>query len=270
MPLSFEGKRAVVAGGGGTGMGAAAVEILTRLGADVTVLDLRKPTTTGVAFRATDLGDPVAIDGAIADLPGRIDMLLNAQGISGAAPGVTGTDVVRVNFLGIRHLTDRMLPRIAPGGAVASISSAGGLGWERRLREIDELLTTPDLDAGLAWCETHANDLLASAMPKAYAFSKQALIVWTMRRAVDAIAAGVRVNCTSPGSTATGMASDFPEDGVAYMNRPSGRSSTPEEQAWPLVFLASDAAGYVNGVNLVVDGGNAAARTFGLLEASVA
>jgi NAD(P)-dependent dehydrogenase (short-subunit alcohol dehydrogenase family) len=54
------------------------------------------------------------------------------------------------------------------------------------------------------------------------------------------------------------------------MNQPSGRGSTPDEQGWPVVFLGSDAAGYVNGVNLVVDGGNAAARTFDLLQAAVA
>ena len=248
--LSFDGKRVVVAGGGGTGMGASAARIAAELGADVTVLDLREPTAAGVAFRRTDLGDPHDIDAAVAGLGDRVDAVFNCQGISGAAPGTTGADVLRVNFLGVRHLTEALMPRIPAGGAVVSISSAGGLGWERRLERIDELLAT--------------------AMPKAYAFSKQALIVWTMRRAVSAIANGVRVNCTSPGSTVTTMAADFPDAGIAYMNQPSGRGSTPDEQGWPVVFLGSDAAGYVNGVNLVVDGGNAAARTFDLLQAAVA
>ena len=61
------------------------------------------------------------------------------------------------------------------------------------------------------------------------------------------------------------MSADFPEDGVEYISRPIGRESTPDEQAWPIVFLNSPAASYVNGTNLVVDGGNAAARTLGLL-----
>jgi NAD(P)-dependent dehydrogenase (short-subunit alcohol dehydrogenase family) len=177
---------------------------------------------------------------------------------------------VRVNFLGVRHLTEALMPRIPAGGAVVSISSAGGLGWERKLDPIDELLATPGFDAGLRWADGQADGLLARAMPKAYAFSKQALIVWTMRRAVTAIADGVRVNCTSPGSTGTAMAADFPDEGIAYMNQPSGRGSTPDEQGWPVLFLASDAASYVNGVNLVVDGGNAAGRTFDLLQAAVA
>jgi NAD(P)-dependent dehydrogenase (short-subunit alcohol dehydrogenase family) len=270
MAFDFHGKTAVVAGGGGTGMGAAAAGILAQLGASVTVLDLREPAAGGVGFRRTDLGDSAAIEAAVGDLPDQIDILLNAQGISGAAPGTTGVDVMRVNFLGVRHLTEALLPRIPAGGAVASISSAGGLGWERKLDLIDELLATPDLHAGIAWCETHRDGLLATPMPKAYAFSKQALIVWTMRRAVATIRDGVRVNCTSPGSTETAMAVEFPDAGIAYMNQPSGRSSTAEEQGWPLVFLASDAASYVNGINLVVDGGNAAARTFDLLEAALA
>jgi len=267
--VAFRGHCAVVAGGGGTGMGAAVAELLRQLGADVTVLDLREPSSLTVAFHKTDLGDPDAIHAAVDRLDGTVDVLFNCQGISGAAPGARGIDVMRVNFLGVRELTEALLPRMAAGGAVASISSAGGLGWPRRLETIGELLDTADFDEGLRWCEEQSDAVLAPAFPKAYAFSKQALIVWTMRRAVTAIGAGIRINCSSPGSTRTAMATDFPDEGVDYMNRPSGRESSPEEQAWPLVFLNSAAASYVNGVNLVVDGGNAAARTLGLLEAAV-
>jgi NAD(P)-dependent dehydrogenase (short-subunit alcohol dehydrogenase family) len=176
---------------------------------------------------------------------------------------------MRVNFLGVRHLTEAILPTMPEGGAVVSISSAGGLGWARRLDEIKELLETADFEDGYRWSDDHADALLAPAFPKAYSFSKQALIVWTMQRAVTAVEAGVRINCSSPGSTQTAMAGDFPEEGVQYMNRPIGRGSTPEEQGWPVVFLASATAGYINGANLIVDGGNAAARTLGLLTASV-
>lgn len=267
--LSYKGKRVVVAGGGGSGMGAAAVRLLAELGAEVTVLDLRDPQLEGVGFHRTDLGDPDAIDAAAALMGGPVHALLNCQGISGAAPGTTPSDVMRVNFLGVRHLTDAILPSMPAGGAVVSISSAGGLGWARRLDEIKELLETADFDDGMRWCEDHADGLLAPAFPKAYSFSKQATIVWTMQRAVSAIEAGVRINCSSPGSTETTMAGDFPEEGVQYMNRPIGRGSTPEEQAWPVVFLASSAASYVNGANLIVDGGNAAARTLGMLTTTV-
>ena len=263
--LPYAGKNVVVAGGGGTGMGAAAAQLLGQLGAEVTVLDRREPPTSA-RFLATDLADPAAIDAAVAQLDVPVHALFNCQGISGTAPGTTGSDVLRVNFLGVRHLTEAVLNRMPAGGAVVSISSAGGLGWARRLEQISELLGTRDFGDGLGWCAEHEDALLGPAFPKAYALSKQALIVWTMRRAVTCAGAGVRINCSSPGSTHTAMAADFPEAGVQYMNRPIGRAATPLEQAWPVVFLGSPAASYISGVNLIVDGGNAAARTLGLLD----
>src|SRR4051794_17584685 len=263
---SYAGKHVVVAGGGGAGMGAAAARLAARAGAEVTVLDLRAPDAPdGIGFRRVDLGDPDAIDAAVDALGPRVDALFNCQGIAGSRPGTTAADVMRVNFLGVRHLAERVLPLIPSGGAIASIASVGGLGWERRREAIDELLATEDFGAGLAWVEAQADGLLAQVFPRAYSFSKQALIVWTMRRAVTAIGRGVRVNCSSPGSTRTAMSADFPADGVEYISRPIGRESAPEEQAWPVLFLNSPAASYVNGTNLVVDGGNAAARTLGLL-----
>jgi len=260
----YQGRHVVVAGGGGTGMGAAVVRAVRGSGADVTVLDLREPAD-GTRFVKADLGDPAAIDGAVEELGDRVDALFNCQGIAGSSAGTTSSDVMRVNFLGVRHLSDRLLPRIPSGGAVVSIASVGGLGWERRRDAIDELLDAGDFGAGLEWVEAQRDGILEQAFPRTYSFSKQALIVWTMRRAVTAIERGVRVNCSSPGSTRTAMAADFPEDGVRYISRPIGRDSTPEEQAWPIVFLNSDAASYINGTNLIVDGGNAAARTLGML-----
>jgi NAD(P)-dependent dehydrogenase (short-subunit alcohol dehydrogenase family) len=266
-PAWYAGKHVVVAGGGGSGMGAATAALVREAGGEVTVLDLRAPDSPdGIAFRQADLGDPEAIDDAVAGLGDRVDALFNTQGIAGSREGTRSSDIMRVNFLGVRHLTERVLPLIPPGGAVASIASVGGLGWERRREAIDELLAADDFGSGLEWVEARSADLLAQPFPRTYSFSKQALIVWTMRRAATAIAErGVRINCSSPGSTRTAMAADFPDDGIKYISRPIGRESSPEEQAWPLVFLNSDAASYVNGTNLVVDGGNAAARTAGLL-----
>jgi NAD(P)-dependent dehydrogenase (short-subunit alcohol dehydrogenase family) len=245
-------------------MGAAAAALAGELGAEVTVLDLRLPAGESVRFIQTDLGDPAAIDAALAAIGGPIDALLNCQGISGAAPGTPADLVMRVNFLGVRHVAEGAMALMRKGGAVVSIASTGGLGWPRRLEAINELLDRPGFEAGLEWVAGQ-EELLSPTFPAAYSFSKQALVVWTMRRSVSAIAAGIRVNATSPGSTSTPLAGDFPAEGVEFTNRPSGRSSVPLEQAWPLVFLASPAASYVNGVNLVVDGGHSAARTLGLL-----
>jgi NAD(P)-dependent dehydrogenase (short-subunit alcohol dehydrogenase family) len=264
--IDYRGRRVLVAGGGGSGMGAAAARLAAGLGAEVAVFDLRPPAAEGIRFVRVDLGDPDAIERAVeSELESPLHALFNCQGIAGSAPETRAEDVLRVNFLGVRHLTECVLPLMTAGGAVASIASAGGLGWPRRLERIEAFLAEPGFQDALRWLETQGTDLVAPVFPNAYSFSKQALIVWTMRRAVSAVTAGVRLNCTSPGSTRTGMASEFPAEGIEFINRPSGRESTPEEQAWPLLFLNSDRAGYVNGVNLSVDGGHAAARALGLL-----
>jgi NAD(P)-dependent dehydrogenase (short-subunit alcohol dehydrogenase family) len=263
--ISYAGKRAVVAGGGGSGMGASVARIAGELGAEVHVLDLREPTTPPASFTRTDLGDPASIAAAVERLGGPVHALFNCQGISGTAPGATSADVLGVNFLGVRELTELVLPLVPPGGAVASISSVGGLGWPQRLAPILELLETEGFDDGLEWVEEQEAGLLGQVFPTSYAFSKEAVIVYTMRRCVSAIVDGVRINCSSPGATATTMAPDFPAERVAVTELPAGRKASPDEQAWPLIFLCSDAAGYVNGANVVVDGGNAAARTFGLV-----
>jgi NAD(P)-dependent dehydrogenase (short-subunit alcohol dehydrogenase family) len=266
--LGYAGRTAVVAGGGGTGMGAAVVELLVGLGAKVTVLDLRASEVDGSRFRRTDLGDPEDIARAVDDLDGQVDALFHCQGISGAGAGISARTVMAVNFLGVRQLTELLLPRMPGGSAIASISSAGGLGWQKRSAEILDLLDTPDMAAGLEWCDGQTEGVLRRAFPHAYAFSKQALILWTMQRSATTITQGVRLNVTSPGSTLTAMAADFPDEGVELMNHPSGRTSSPPEQAWPLVYLNSAVASYVNGVNVPVDGGNHAARTVSGLAAS--
>src|SRR4051794_7130914 len=115
----YKGRRVVVAGGGGSGMGAAVARMVQRAGADVTVLDLRAPDDPGeLAFERVDLGDPAAIDSAVEALGGPVDALFNCQGIAGSRPGTTAADVMRVNFLGVRHLSERVLPLIGAGGAV--------------------------------------------------------------------------------------------------------------------------------------------------------
>ena len=77
--------------------------------------------------------------------------------------------------------------------------------------------------------------------------------------AASLIKRGVRMNCTLPGPTQTpfmeAQAKVTPDAAIDAFTQPINRRSRPEEQAAPLVFLTSDAASYVNGVALPVDGG---------------
>ncbi len=80
---SYEGKRVLVSGGGGSGMGAAAVRDLLELGAEVHVFDLKEPEVEVASYRAVDLRDPAAITAAVAELGGPVDRLFNCAGLPG-------------------------------------------------------------------------------------------------------------------------------------------------------------------------------------------
>jgi len=66
---------------------------------------------------------------------------------------------------------------------------------------------------------------------------------------------GIRINCLLPGAVETEMVQGRPNREVFEMGIPMGRFSTPEEQAYAALFLASDEASYITGASLVVDGG---------------
>ena len=236
--------RALVTGGA-SGMGAAVVAELQADGAEVHVLDV-----TG--DRAVDLRDGDAIEAAVARLPGPVDALYNCAGVSGR--GQSALDVLLVNFVGLRHLTELVAETMSAGGAIASIASIGGLGWERRLAELSPLVDTEGFTAGRAWCEANPE-----AIADAYLVSKRALLLWSARSVRRLAARGIRINCTSPGPTTTAMFPD-PTAAVAELAVPLGRPATAEEQARPLLFLNSPAAAYITGANLVVDGGWVADR----------
>ncbi|HSW14562.1 MAG TPA: SDR family oxidoreductase, partial [Solimonas sp.] len=92
-----------------------------------------------------------------------------------------------------------------------------------------------------------------------YAFSKEAIILWTMLFSNKLIKRGIRINCTMPGPTQTPMMSHFEAATKASVleaaMQPINRRSTPDEQAGALLFLNSAQASYINGVALPVDGG---------------
>jgi NAD(P)-dependent dehydrogenase (short-subunit alcohol dehydrogenase family) len=263
LPFSYEGKRVVVSGGGGAGMGAAAVEGLAELGAEIHVLDLKDPPVKVASHQIVDLRDPEATAVAIENIGGRIDALFNAAGLPGAP--FSDLDTMLVNFAAPRHLAACVVPHMTEGGAICSISSTAGSGYLLNLEKWMPLVDTPDFASAKAWCEAHPDDIVGG-----YSQSKEALIIWTMKAAMDLNAKGIRLNCISPGPTDTPMMPAFEDIAggghlIDLFAQGLGRRSTPAEQGWPMIFLNSDAASYISGENVNTDGGTVSAITTGRL-----
>ncbi len=255
----------VLVTGGATGIGAATVARLQLAGAHVTVLDLAEPASGNVRFIACDLADPASIDAALKTLDGPWNALINVAGIPGPHPA---EPVIAVNFLGLRHLTERLLPRMATGGSVVNVASTAGRDWQRRASVVSQLLDTPDFAAGLSWCRE--NGALWERDP--YTFSKQCVVAWTYRAAGLGMPYGIRINSVSPGGTQTRLTENFTAqigaEQVEWMNHQIGRPAEPDDIAAIIQFVATGDCGWLNGVDIPVDGGLTAGLIGGWIDIS--
>jgi NAD(P)-dependent dehydrogenase (short-subunit alcohol dehydrogenase family) len=247
----YDGKRALVVGGA-TGMGAAAAELLQSAGADVVVMDFADVSLPGATAIHVNLAEKESIDAAL-DACGRpVDALFSCAGVADGTPGIE-----KINFIGHRHIIDRLLadglmPR---GSAIGFISSAAGLGWEANLDRIKTYLTTPDFDSAVEW--------IAANGGADYMSTKQAMCAYVAIQAFPLMQRGIRINAICPGPTDTPLAQANKElwlgFGSDYRDELGVPASTPLEQAYPLVFLCSAAAASISGITLVTDMGYFAA-----------
>ena len=241
----LDGRVAIVTGAS-SGLGVAFAQGLAEAGADV-VLGARRADRLADTARlveaagrralavATDVSDPdscTALVGAAMAEFGRVDVLVNNAGIGTAVPATRETpeqfrQVIDVNLNGCYWMAQACGRVMQPGSSIINISSVLGL-------------TT----AGLPQA--------------AYAASKAGLIgltrdlaqQWTGRK-------GIRVNAVAPGFFASEMTEQYP-DGYLESQEPRipmGRKGDPAELAATIVFLVSDAGGYITGQTFAVDGG---------------
>ena len=244
----YDGKRALVVGGA-TGMGAAVAELVQDAGAETVVMDRAEITTPGVKAIQLDLSDRGSIDAAIDACGGTVDALFSCAGVADGTPGIE-----RINFIGHRYMIERLLERGAlhKGGAIGMISSAAGLGWEANLSVwVHEFLDIADWDAAVTYAvENNRAD---------YFHMKQAMCAYVAREAYPMFKRGLRINAICPGPTDTPLAQANKEMwlgfGADYRAEVGSEPSTPLEQAYPLVFLNSDAAAAINGHILISDQG---------------
>jgi NAD(P)-dependent dehydrogenase (short-subunit alcohol dehydrogenase family) len=259
----YDGRRVVVTGCA-SGIGAHLVRQLSQLGADVVGLDKQPPGTDVSEFHALDLTDPNSIDSALAAIGGQVDALFNVAGVSSGIGDPLL--VVTINFLGLRHLTEAVLDRMSSGSSIVSVSSLAARDYREHQHVVAGLLNTRTMSDGIDWCKRHP-DALADG---GYRLSKEAVILYTMKSTAALGANGIRINCTGPGVTETPILDQLRTAyGQAFLDdipKPLGRVSDPEEQAAVLVFLNSQAASYISGQVLWVDGGNLGVATARELE----
>ena len=243
----YDGKRVLVVGGA-TGMGAAAAEVVRDAGAEVVVMDFAPVKLSGVKSMHVNLADKGSIERAVDECGGRLHALFACAGVADGTPGIE-----RINFVGHRHLIDRAIGRgmLGRGSAIGFISSAAGLAWRASLSEIAEFLDISDFDAAARW---------AVERQKAhYMFTKQAICAYVSREAMPMLKRGIRINAICPGPTDTPLAQANKDVwlgfGKDYRAEVGIEAATALEQAYPLVFLCSDAASAINGAILISDAG---------------
>jgi NAD(P)-dependent dehydrogenase (short-subunit alcohol dehydrogenase family) len=243
----YDGKRALVVGGA-TGMGAATAELVKDAGAEVVVMDRADVTLDGVKAIKLDLSDKASIDAAVDECGGPVHALFSCAGVADGTPGIE-----RINFIGHRHLIDRLLAggMLPPGSAIGMISSAAGMGWENSLDELHEYLDITDFDQATKWAQDHNH--------ADYRWSKKTINGYVAREAFGLMKKGIRLNAIMPGPTDTPLARANEEMwlgfGADYRAECGIEASKPVEQAYPLVFLCSDAAAGIAGITMITDAG---------------
>jgi NAD(P)-dependent dehydrogenase (short-subunit alcohol dehydrogenase family) len=234
MDYGLEGKVALVTGAA-SGIGRATAELLARNGARVVAADVKGGDDV-VAADVTD-GDAMrAVVARAVDAHGRLDLAANCAGVGGghgATHEYPEADFDRIVAINLRGTWLSMRAEIAAmlqsgGGAIVNVSSTLGL--------------------------------RGSPFAAPYSASKHGVLGLTRTAALEYAQQGIRVNAVCPGAIDTPMMDEtferfpgFRETLTAYV--PMGRMGGPEEVAGAIAWLCSDAASFVTGEALTVEGG---------------
>ena len=245
--------KTIVITGVSSGIGARTAQLAMAQGAHVIGIDVKQPDSPQFEFLQGDLSTKAGIDTLVAALPRQVDALCNIAGLA----GTTGlAAVLSVNFYGLRTFSYAVADRLRHGASVVNLASIAGYGWRANLERAKALLAVdgiPDMDD---LTKQHNLDSTYG-----YPLSKELLLLWTQKAAHEPVfkSKGVRINAVSPGPVETPILRQFRavlgdakvDDDIERV----GRAGTTHDVAPVVIFLASDAARWINGTNIATDGG---------------
>jgi NAD(P)-dependent dehydrogenase (short-subunit alcohol dehydrogenase family) len=236
--------------GSASGIGAATRTLLQAAGHHVIGIDIAHDDV--VADLATPVGRRKAIDGVLAACGGRLDGLVTAAGVP---PRFPATDIVSVNYFGSVGLIRGLHGALTAAGrarvvAVSSVMASTTLGVPMNV-----------VDACLGDDEALARELVSAIARnqhgRVYAATKVAIARWVRRQAPapEWARAGIRLNAIAPGATKTTFFGKVEDDDPRLTLIPTGAIAMPEHIATWVVTMLGDAADFMCGSVVYVDGG---------------
>ncbi|WP_164660213.1 coniferyl-alcohol dehydrogenase [Tropicibacter sp. Alg240-R139] len=250
----------IIVTGCASGIGAETARLVKELGGTVIGIDRNETTENVDSFYKVDFGDKASIDALVQALPDGVDGLAN---IAGVPPTLDAETVVRVNLIGVKYFTLNMIDKLADGASIVNLASLAGLGWPNSVEQI-KVAADLDFDQVAEFVASHDID---KEQARSYFFAKEALVVWTMQHRWTWRDRGIRVNAISPGAVETPILKDFLETlgkKADEARKVMDRAGTPKDIAPVVAFLLSDMTPWIRGVNIAVDGGQAANALCGM------
>lgn len=234
-----------------SGIGAATARYLIARGAKIIGLDLKAPDFEIDQYHSCDLSSFESIEQAAS----RISEFDGLANIAGVPSTMSLERIGKVNVFGLRHLTEILLPRVNDNGSIVNVASCAGTGWSKNVDAIRTVLGAPTHKVAFEKFQELGQDPCLG-----YIFSKELVVYYSMLISSRERHRGVRVNSLSPGAVETPILKDFYDTmDNAILNdlkrQAGGRDGRPEELAGPLAFLLSQDSMWVNGQDLIVDGG---------------
>ena len=243
--------KAVLVTGGATGIGRAACVAFARAGAQVMIgdKDARAEETVAIIaqsggearFVPTDVTDPAAVEALVAACVaqfGRMDAAFNNAGVLPPQRPIHEVPVdemnlaIDVDFKGVFYAMQSEIRHFLKvgGGAIVNTASVGAL------------IADPNMSV--------------------YCAMKHAVSGLTKAAAVEYAQKGIRVNAIAPGFVVTPMTQHWADSAdfraAFFANNVSGRAAVPDEIAGTVLHLCSDAASFINGATIAIDGGQTA------------